>query len=81
MIEYLKETRPTVTRDIWHAFLFDTLTGQGANEACNAIKLIQQDVKGLMKNWVHQNTPDIKNSSYVTARMLSYLWLTRKLQG
>ena len=27
MIEYLREIRSIVTRDIWHTFLFDTLTG------------------------------------------------------
>ena len=45
MICYFKDIKPSVSKDIWYTFVFDTLTGLRANECCHAIELLQSTIK------------------------------------
>jgi hypothetical protein len=45
MLHYLQDVKLTVTQDVWHTFVFDTLTGLRANECCQAIKLLQSNTE------------------------------------
>jgi intergrase/recombinase len=46
MLEYVKRIVRTYSRECGNAFIFATLTGLRASEACQAIKLIKQAAKG-----------------------------------
>ena len=45
MLCYLKDIRPSTAQDVWHTFVFDTLTGLRATESCHAIKLLQSNAE------------------------------------
>ena len=50
MLCYLKDIRPSVPQDVWHTFVFDTLTGLRAAESCHAIKLLQSNAEGYFNS-------------------------------